>query len=131
MDTFWKAIAAVLIAVILGVFLHRQGKETALLLTLAVCAMAAFLTVSYLKPVISFLEQLQVLGGLDKEMFKVLLKAVGIGLISEICTAICSDSGNAALGKILQLLSAVVVLWLAIPLLERLLELVQKILEGV
>ena len=131
MDTFWKAIAAVLIAVIFGVFLQRQGKEAALLLALAVCAMTAFLTVSYLKPVVAFLEQLRLLGGLDNEMFKILIKAVGIGLISEICTAICSDSGNAALGKILQLLSAVVVLWLALPLLERLLELMQKILEGI
>jgi stage III sporulation protein AD len=131
MDAFWKAIAAVLIAVIFGVFLQRQGKEAALLLTLTVCAMVAFLAVSYLDPVISFLEKLQALGGLDRGMVTVLLKAVGIGLISEICTAICSDSGNAALGKILQLLSAVMVLWLALPLLERLLDLLQKILEGI
>lgn len=131
MDTFWKAIAAVLIAVIFGVFLQRQGREAALLLTLAVCAMTAYLAVSYLEPVISFLERLQTLGGMDNEMLKVLLKAVGIGLISEICTAVCSDSGNAALGKILQLLSAAVILWLSIPLLEQLIELLQKILEGI
>jgi stage III sporulation protein AD len=102
-----------------------------LLLALTACAITAFLAITYLKPVLSFLEKLQSLGGLDNEIFKVLLKAVGIGLISELCTAICSDSGNAALGKILQLLSAAAVLWLAIPLLEGLLELLQNILEGI
>ena len=57
-----------------------------------------------------------------------MLKAVGIGVISEIAVLICQDSGNAALGKGLQLLATIVVLWLALPLMQGLLELVQKIL---
>ncbi len=131
MDTFWKVIAVILVAVIFGVFLQRQGKEMALLLTLTVCVMVALLTVSYLEPILSFLESVQVLGALDHDTVKILFKAVGIALISEICTAICADTGNAAMGKILQLLSAVMVLWLSLPLLEHLLVFLQKLLEGI
>ena len=130
MSTFWKVIGIVLVTVIFGTFLQRQFKETAVVLSLAVCVMVALLTASFIQPVIAFVEQLQELGNLDQAMIVILLKSVGIGLITEICTAICTDSGHAAIGKVLQILGATVVLWLALPLMEGLLEILQKILEG-
>lgn len=126
-----KAAAVALIAAILGIILQRQGKEYALVLTLAVSAMGACLALSYLKPVLSFLERLQAIGQLDGQMLEILFKAVGIGLIGEISGVICSDSGNASLGKMLQLLTAAVILWLSLPILEQVMDLVGEVLEGI
>ena len=126
-----KAAAGALIAAMLGIILQRQGKEYAFVLVLAVSIMGACLTVSYIKPVISFLERLREIGNLDGDVLKILLKAVGIGLIGEITATICSDSGNASLGKMLQLLSAAVILWLSMPILEQVMDLIAEVLEGV
>lgn len=126
-----KAAAGALIAAMLGIILQRQGKEYAFVLVLAVSIMGACLTVSYIKPVISFLERLREIGNLDGDVLKILLKAVGIGLIGEITATICSDSGNASLGKMLQLLSAAVILWLSMPILEQVMDLITEVLEGV
>lgn len=131
MVSFWQGAAAVLLTVILCLTLGKQGKEVGLLLTLAVCCMVGVVAMSYFSPVVDFIRQLQTVGQLDSGMLEILLKAVGIGLIGEIASLICADSGNAALGKALQLLSAAVILWLSIPLLTRLLELVQDILVEV
>ena len=131
MEGIIKASATVLIATILGLCLQRQGKEYGLLLALAVSVMIACLAMSYIQPVISFLERLQLEGNLDGEMVKILLKAVGIGLITEITEAICKDSGNASLGKTIQLLGSCLLLWLSLPLLERVVELIGNILEGI
>lgn len=131
MTGFWQGAAAVLLAVILCLALGKQGKEAGLLLTLAVCCMVGVLALSYLRPVIELIDELQAVGQLDSGMLKIILKAVGIGLIGEIASLICSDAGNAALGKSLQLLSSAVILWLSIPLLTQLLELVQQILGEV
>lgn len=131
MNAFLQGAAAVLLTVILGLALGKQGKEAALLLTLAVCCMVCCLAVSYLRPVVDFIHQLQAVGQLNDEMLEILLKVVGIGLIGEIASLICSDAGNAALGKALQLLSAAVILWLSLPLLTQLLELVQNILRKI
>lgn len=120
-----------LLTVIVGMALGKQGKEVGLLLTLAVCCMVAGLAIAYLTPVISFIRQLQSVGQLDGQMLEILLKAVGIGLIGEIASMICADSGNSALGKALQLLSAAVILWLSLPMLQQLLELLQDILGEV
>ena len=131
MTGFWQGAAAVLLAVILCIALGKQGKEAGLLLTLAVCCMVGVLALSYLRPVIELIDELQAVGQLDSGMLEIILKAVGIGLIGEIASLICSDAGNAALGKSLQLLSSAVILWLSIPLLTQLLELVQQILGEV
>ena len=131
MTAYWQGAAAVLLTVILVLALGRQGKEAGLLLTLAVCCMVCVLALSYLRPVVEFIHQLQSIGQLDSAMLEILLKAAGIGLIGEIASLICADAGNAARGKALQLLSAAVILWLAIPLLTQLIELLQQILGEV
>lgn len=130
MDTFLRASAAVLITVILGLCLERQSKATAILLALFTVAMVAALSVSFLEPVVSFAEKLRSLGHLDNEMLTIMLKAVGIGTVGEICVLVCSDSGHSALGRALQFLTTGVILWIALPLFERTVELLQKILGG-
>jgi len=126
-----KAAAGALIAAMLGIILQRQGKEYALVLVLAVSVMGACLALTYIKPVLSFLEQLCDLGNLDGEILKILFKAVGVGLIGEISGTICADTGNASLGKMLQLLSAAVILWLSLPVLQQVMDLIGDVLEGV
>ena len=117
-----------LIAVILILALGSHGKEMGSLLGLFVCCMVILLALRYLQPVLDLIRQLQGIGDLDYSMIGILLKVVGIGLISEIAALICADAGNAALGKTLQLLSASVILWLSIPLFEELTALLQRIL---
>lgn len=117
-----------MISVVLGLVLSRQGKDMALLLSVTVCCMIVTATVLYLEPVITFLKRLEAIGNLDSQMLKILLKAVGIGLLAEITSLICTDAGNAALGKGLQFLAAAVILWISIPLLNELLTLLENIL---
>ena len=126
-----KAAAGALITVMLGLILQKQGKEYALVLLVAVSAMGACLVLSYIRPVISFLEELRAFGKLDSELLKILFKAVGIGLIGEISGSICADSGNGSLSKMLQLLSTVVILWLSLPIFQQLMDLIGAVLEGI
>jgi stage III sporulation protein AD len=126
--TVFKIISGALVTVVLGLSLRQQGKDIALLLSIAACCMVVIAALDYLKPVVEFLENLQALTGVQENAFQILLKAVGIGLIAEIAGLICADSGNAALGKTIQILASGVLLWLALPLMNALLEIVQQIL---
>ena len=128
MTSFLQAAAAILIAVILCIALGKNGKETALLVSLAACSMVVICALDYLTPVMNFLNQLQDTAQMDSSVLKLLVKVVGIGMITELVVLICTDAGNAALGKALQILSSAVILWLSIPVLEDLLELVTSIL---
>lgn len=131
MEIYLKAAAVVLVSVVLCVILSKQGKDISLLLTIAVCCIIATAAMSYMHPVIDFFRKLKQIGRLDAELFGILLKALGIGVLSEITGLICKDFGNGALGKILQLLASMVILWISLPLLNNLMDMVGKILEAI
>ena len=126
-----KACAAVMIALVLCLILNKHAKDISLVLSITVCALLAFAVIEMLEPVFSFLYTLESAVGADKTMLQVLIKCVGIGILGEITATICSDSGNAALGKTLQTLSAAVILYMSIPLFEALTDLIQEILMDI
>lgn len=128
MNIFLKATAAVLTALILWLYLSKNNRESATLLTLTACAVVMLSAVTLLRPVLDFIDTLQVTGNLDKDLLSVMLKAVGIGMIAEFSVLICKDSGNETMGKALQILSTVVILCISIPVFERLLSLLDNIL---
>ncbi len=128
MDSFLKAVSAILIGVILYQVLSQRDKSMALMICILVCAMV-FITAGYfLEPVLDFIHQIGAVAELDAALLLIILKTVGIGILSEIVGNICNDAGNGTLAKILQFLASVVILWLSLPLFTALLELLQNIL---
>lgn len=131
MDIFLKAVAGVLIAVVVSLILSKQGKDFSVLLVIGVCCMVAAVGLGYLEAIIDFIRLLQQKGNLNGDLIAVLMKAVGIGIISEITCMICTDSGNAALAKVIQFLTSSIILWLCIPLFTQLIELIESVLGAV
>ena len=131
MERFFQVSAGIMAAVILWIVLSRQGKEYALLLSIGASCIVLVVMLRFLEPVLELVEKIQSLGNLQPEWLSILLKAVGIGMVSEIGALICTDAGNATLGKILQILGAAAVLWLSVPLVNSLLGLLEQILGGI
>ncbi len=131
MAAFWQVLGGVLIAAVLGLMLQQQGRDLGLLLSLGACAMVAIIAVNYLSPVVEFLQTLKEAGKLDGDMLRIMLKAVGIGLVGELAALICQDAGNSALAKTVQMLTAAVILWLSLPLMQALLDMVVQIMGEV
>lgn len=126
MTAYLQTVAGALVAVILCCVVSRQGKDLSLLMALAACAMVLTAAFGYLEPVVAFIRTLKETARMDEGLFQTVLKAVGIGLISQIAGLICTDSGSASVGKAVELLGAAVILWLSLPLMTALLELVQQ-----
>ena len=127
MGVFLGACGAVLLAVILISNLNGCRKDMASVLSLAVCIMVALVALEYVRPVLDFVNELEGTGNLDGDMVRILLKMLGIGLVSEVAVLACNDSGNASLGKSLQLLTMTVMLYHAVPLYRSLLGVLQEI----
>lgn len=131
MELFWQAMACALIAVILCTVLSSKGKDMTLLLTLTGCCMVLLAAVHFLEPVVEFVQTLRKIGQLDYDLMETILKAVGIGLIGELASMICADAGNSALARAVELAAASAILWLSIPLLTSLLDLIRQMAGGV
>ena len=131
MALFWKAAAAALVISVLSLSTNRQEKDFSLMISMAGCAMVAMIALHFLEPVLDFVNTLRELGDLNAQMLRILVKAVGVGLVSELAAMVCSDAGNSSLGKMVQLTGSAVILWLSLPLFEMLMDLLKRILGEV
>ena len=118
----------VLIGLILALVLGKQSKEMGLLLTLAVCVLVSIAALGFLEPVTALLRELDRLGQLDGQALSILIKCAGIGILSELAGLLCADAGEGAMGKALSLLSNAAMLWLSLPLIEQLLNMIGEVL---
>lgn len=131
MSVFYKALAGVLITVILCVFLAKSNKDYSTLITMTACCLIIISAITYLQPVMDFISRLKRIADLDNEAVSTIVKAVGVGVITEIVGMICADAGYASLDKALKLVTSAVILWLSIPLFEALLALLETILGNI
>lgn len=130
MDIYLKAVCGVLVCTVICLVLAKQGKDFSVLLILCVCCLVVGAAVSYLKPVVELMDRLAELGKVNSQMMDILLKAVGIAMLSEITGLVCKDAGTGSMGKALHILATAVILWLSIPLLNELIDLVETILSN-
>lgn len=131
MSVFLKATACILTALILWLCLQKHTKELSVLLTMAICTIVLIAVIGFMRPITEFISKIQKTGNIDNELLAIILKVVGIGMITEFSSLICKDAGNESMGKALQVLSSVAVLWMSLPVFEKLLSLLDKILGTV
>ncbi len=131
MDIFIKAAAFAVLCTVLFLILSNHRKDIGTLLSVAAVCILGVVALGYLEHVFDFFDRLSAIAGFDGNLLQILLKTAGISILSDFCTIICTDAGNGALAKALQVLSTAIVLWMSLPLFENLLELVTKFLGNV
>jgi stage III sporulation protein AD len=131
MGWLFQTVAGVLIALVMWIILSGRSKEYAQVLSIGACCLVLGLGLRFTEPIFELLDHLQAMGNLKSDWLSAMLKAVGIGLVVEIGVLICTDAGNAALGKSLQTVGTIAVLWVSVPLLNALIALLEDILGGI
>lgn len=128
MALLWKGIGICLVCSVLSLTLKDRERGFSILLGIGACAAISVIALSYLEPVISFFRKLETVGSLHSDYLSVLIKVVGIGMVTDIAARSCDDSGNAGVGKVLQFLGSAVMIWSSIPVFEALLDLISSVL---
>ena len=127
MELYMRSAALVLLAVILTLVISRQSRDMSILLSLGVCVIVMISCVSFLSPIIEFIRELRRIGDLEQAFLGILLKCVGVGLLSELAALICADAGENAMGKSLQILSGIVIVGLRLPLMKQVFVLLEEV----
>lgn len=131
MTLFLKAAALAMVSAILCMVVGKQEKDFSLMISIAACTMIVAAAGKYLEPVFTFIQRLEALGNLKGDMLKILTRVLGIGIISEIASMVCTDAGNATLSKTIQLLGSAVILYLSIPMFTSLIDMIEEILGAI
>ena len=119
--------AAAVFAAVCGALLKRGQKEIALLFSLAAAVLVFLCILPQIETLTSTFREWAELSGMP-EVFGALLKALGIVLIGRITADLCKDAGESAIASGVELAVKTAVLLTALPLLNRLLSLLQEVL---
>lgn len=128
METVLRVTALCLTGALLAVLLHRSGGELALLLSLAVCGVAAMVLMEPLEELRDFWEDAAAWGELPVELFTPLIKTVGIALLSRTGSDLCRDAGEGAIASVLETAGAVAAIAVSLPLFRAAWELLRALL---
>lgn len=128
MELVCKVAAVCLIGAVLAVLVKKGSPDFALLLVLA----AAVVVLWWLREVwletAEFLHQLLGASNLAPELFQPLLKTVAIALVCRVGSGICRDAGQEALASLVEIAAAFSAIWVTLPLLAAVWEMLQEML---
>ena len=130
MDTFLKISVLFLLCAALCTIVRKAGQEYALILCVCCVLFAAGAAVSYLSPVIRFLQKLQGISGVNGVIFSPLIKTAAIGFLTQMTAGVCTDAGQQAMAKMTEFCGGLLALYTALPLAEQLLQVLEEMMHG-
>lgn len=125
MESLLQVAVIGILAVIFISLLRARNGELAIVLSLAACVLIAVILLNLADPVITFLKNLRNMAGMDKKLMEPMLKTIGIGLLTQISSTVCADAGENAIARLIEVCGAVLALYVSLPLLEAVLEMMK------
>ena len=110
------------------VILKPQRPELAAFVTLAGGTMVILMFLQGLTTVITNMTQIVEQTGINSAMFNSLLRIIGIGYLTEFAASICNDAGNSSMSAKVILAGKVLILILALPIVNNLIEIIARLL---
>lgn len=130
MAEFLKIAGIALTAALLSSVLDRRDHALSMAMGLLACAMALYGCVRSFAPAARLMEELSDLSGLGGEYLEPLVKTAGVGIVTQIACAVCSDCGQNALAKLAELCGSAAAVCMTLPLLRSVLELIEQLMGG-
>lgn len=127
----WFALLGIgLLTVFLAQILKTYHRPYSLLVILAGGTVILFQVILQGIPLFTRMQDWLLRSGLDGDSFGVLLKAIGICILTQFASDICRDAGESALASKLELAGKCTVLLLALPLFETTIERILSLTGG-
>jgi len=129
MEIAAKLAAVSLVGSIVVLLLKKENPSLGAVLTVAVCGAALVLLLDTVQAVWEVLEEISALCDLAPETVAVVLKAVGIALITQLAAAMCRDFGQQATAAAVELGGGAAILLAGMPLVLTTLQVIEKWLK--
>jgi len=124
----FRIVGAAVIVSVLTIILRENRPEIAFLLSFTAGIIIFLLIVEQLAIIIDMLYSLARESGLDIMYFNTVVKIIGIAYIGQFGAEITRDAGETALAAKIELAVKVIILFLALPVMMSLIEIIISIL---
>ena len=123
-----KVIGVALVTTFAVMVLRPTKPELAAIVSIAGGVIVLLMFVDALGQVIDGFSAIVQKSGIKSEVFGALLKIIGIGYLTEFAAGICADAGNGSMAQKVNLAGKVVILVLALPIIDNLIQIIVGIL---
>ena len=127
MELIAKVTVICVVVALTALLLERDTPELGLLLTLGAIAVVMGFALSYYRDIREMVDTLLGQAGLDGELFLPILKIIAISMVTKLGGDVCRDSGQKALGAVIDLAGTFCSLLAAEPLLRAALSLLTQL----
>ena len=130
MTSALQIVSLAVICAVAAVLIREKAGSLAAALSLAFCAAALLLSLRFFGPILDFAERLRTLSGLNGSVTSPLLKSAGLGILTQVAGSLCEDAGEKSLAKTVDICGSIFALYVSLPLMNSVLELMEHILGG-
>jgi stage III sporulation protein AD len=127
----FQLVGIAIITAVAALLLKGTKPELAFAVTIAGGIILLLFAFEIFKGSLTIFQKITDITGIESSIVKILLKMVGIGYLVEFSAGILNDFGQSNLGDKLVFCGKIIVLVLAVPILESVLNLIVKLLEFV
>lgn len=123
-----KVIVIAVIATILIVIVRQNRQEQGVILSLLTTILLVIWIINDMVPIIAEIKNITEYFSFSGENVEILLKTLGICLLSQSGSDVCRDAGETSLAAKIQLASKTAILILCLPLFRQFLEMISKLI---
>ncbi len=130
-DTLLKLFGAAVICVFIGLIIKKESSDIASLLRISGGILLAVVCVSMLSPILSCINEVSGFISASEKVSSavgVLLRALGVAILTQICSNICRDCGEGSIAQYVELGGKLEMLILALPLFRDIIEMATAVL---
>lgn len=121
-------ILCIVVTVVCKLF-EKGHKEYSYILLLITAFFILFLTISYITPVISKIQDVFSLTQVNEKYLTIIFKAIGICYITQLGCDYCKDANENALCSELEIAGKIALLVIAMPLFSVLIDIIKELLS--
>lgn len=125
-----QIIAAAIVSMIVTMLVKQYKPEYAVVIQLAAGAVLLFMIAGDIKEAVSGIEALAGASAYPREYSVILIKSLGICILTQLGADTCRDAGETALAAKTELAGKITVIAVAMPLFEAALKIISSIIGG-
>lgn len=130
MDIIFKIIAVGLITCLATIIIKPIRSDFSIIIAIAGGLIILFMIINYLTDVFDAFKNIINISGLNSNLYKLLLKIIGVGYLIEFTAGICTDTGNQSLGDKVLLGGKIIIMVMALPIVTSILEIIMELLPS-
>ena len=130
MEDIIKIIGIGLVSLILIIIIKQYRPEFAIYISLIAGAIILLFALDKITGIITLLRNISEKSGINNSYLQIILKITGIAFLSEFAISICKDSGEGAIASKVELGSKAIIIFMSIPIIYNLLEVILKLLPS-